>query len=111
MSSDASYEAFLRGAQKDYSAGYEPPSTSSGSGTISVQKHGQNNPPHPAIQALGDRYYTSEVDEPFEGISFEWKRDSLPADGTLEPAPSPLFIPPRQSAMYVLIAGQTSLAS
>ena len=84
MSSDASYEAFLRAAQKDYSAGYEPPSTGSGGGAISIQRHG-----HPAIQALGVRHYTSEVDEPFEGISFGWKGDVLPSDRT-----HPLLPPP-----------------
>jgi hypothetical protein len=79
MSSDADYEAFLRRSQKDYSASYEGSNHAAAAGTISIQV--ENNP-HPAIKALGERFYTSDVDEPFEGISFKWQKESLPTAGT-----------------------------
>jgi hypothetical protein len=78
MSSDAAeYEAFLKKAQKDYSAGYEPPADT----TERTAKIQVVNDPHPAIRALGERFYVSEVDEMFEAISFAWEKESLPTIG------------------------------
>ncbi|KAF8252300.1 hypothetical protein K440DRAFT_594668 [Wilcoxina mikolae CBS 423.85] len=75
MSSDADYEAFLLRSQKDYSVGYEGSNHAPAAGTISIQVESD---PHPAIKALGERFYISDVDEPFEGISFKWRKESLP---------------------------------
>jgi hypothetical protein len=81
MSSDAAaeYEAFLKKAQKDYSAGYEPPADDTTTTTAKIQVVSD---PHPAIRALGERFYVSEVDEVFEAISFAWEKESLPNIGT-----------------------------
>ncbi|KAA8893628.1 hypothetical protein FN846DRAFT_978150 [Sphaerosporella brunnea] len=74
MSSDAAdYEAFLKKAQKDYSEGYEPPADTERTATITAEVD-----PHPAIRALGERFYVSEVDEAFEFISFSWEKELLP---------------------------------
>ncbi|KAF8533193.1 hypothetical protein BDD12DRAFT_762423 [Trichophaea hybrida] len=75
MASDADYEAFLLRAQKDYSTGYEGSNHAISAGTISI--HVESDP-HPAIKALGERFYISDVDESFEGISFKWQKESLP---------------------------------
>jgi hypothetical protein len=88
MSSDADYEAFLKKSQKDYSAGYEAPVTNTGD--VSMIQTETN--PHPAISALGERFYTSEVDEAFEGISFSWQKESLPTAGMCRTMISPLRV-------------------
>lgn len=36
---------------------------------------------HPAIKTLGKRYYVSESDELFEGVSFGWGKHRLPDEG------------------------------
>jgi len=73
MSSDNAYEEFLKKSQKDYSGGHETPMAS-----VSIKAEGD---PHPAIKNLGDRFYTSETDEPFEGITFDWPGKSIPTAG------------------------------
>lgn len=71
--SDADYAAFLKKSQKDYSQPSEGvPAATSTTATSEA---------HPAIKALGERYYTSEADEPFEGISYDWENETLPDEG------------------------------
>lgn len=78
MSSEDEYAAFLAKSQKDYS---KPSSTTRQDGSTNANTHATSSFEHPAISKLGDRYYTSESDEPFTSIQFEWKRDELPTAG------------------------------
>jgi hypothetical protein len=76
MSSDNAYEEFLKKSQKDHSRGYETPQETTAS--VSVMAESDT---HPAIKNLGDRFYTSETDEPFEGVTFDWSGKSIPTAG------------------------------
>lgn len=75
MSSDADYAAFLNKSQKDYSQPSETPAAA----TSAVVVVGVEA--HPAVKALGERYYISDADEPFESISFTWEKRTLPDEG------------------------------
>lgn len=75
MSSDADYVAFLKKSQKDYSQPSEEASaTTSRTSAVAADVH-------PAVKALGERYYVSDSDEPFEGVSFAWEKETLPNEG------------------------------
>jgi len=72
MSSDAEYAKFLAKSQTDYSGGQsaEPQSEPNVASLESV---------HSKLKALGDRFYTSDVDEPFEGVSYKWGKGTNPS--------------------------------
>lgn len=74
MSSDADYVAFLKKSQTDYSRSSE--SETPASATTEA---------HPAVEALGERFYVSDADEPFEGVSFSWEKETLPDEGLCSP--------------------------
>lgn len=74
MSSDADYVAFLKKSQTDYSGLLE--SETPASATTEA---------HPAVKALGERFYVSDADEPFEGVSFSWTKGTLPDEGLCSP--------------------------
>lgn len=76
---DADYEAFLNGANKDYSGSYEASNRAPHPGTAVVELVAE---PHAAIKALGERYYTSDTDEPFEAVAFSWHKEGLPSEGS-----------------------------
>lgn len=78
MSSDADYAAFLNKSQKDYSQPSETPTAATSATVAGIEAH-------PAVKALGERYYISEADEPFEGISFTWEKRTLPDEGLCFP--------------------------
>ncbi|TGZ79746.1 hypothetical protein EX30DRAFT_342097 [Ascodesmis nigricans] len=63
-SSDDAYAAFLSRANRDYSA----PQGQQQAPTLSTAEIGEEHTPHPAIRALGERYYVSDADEPFVGV-------------------------------------------
>ncbi|KAK6528270.1 hypothetical protein TWF281_009517 [Arthrobotrys megalospora] len=67
--SDEDYAAFLNKANKDYSAP---------SATTATQEAGISSAAHEALQALGERWYTSDSDEPFTDVTFGWEGDALP---------------------------------
>lgn len=78
MSSDADYAAFLKKSQKDYSQSYEEdPSKQAATTTASTAQ----SEVHPAVRALGERFFVSDADEPFEGVSFAWDKGTLPTEG------------------------------
>jgi len=72
MSSDVDYEKFLAKSQTDYSGGQSAESQSK-SDVVSLESV------HPKLKTLEDRFYTSDVDEPFEGVSYEWGKSSPPS--------------------------------
>lgn len=77
------YEAFLKGANKDYSKSYEASNRAPHPGTATIAV---DTDPHPAIKALGtNRYYVSDSDEPFESIEFNWHKEGLPTAGLFTP--------------------------
>lgn len=86
MSSDADYAAFLKKSQKDYSQPSETPAAAATSAVVAGVEV------HPAVKALGERYYISDADEPFEGISFTWEKRTLPDEGLCFPCPFPPMI-------------------
>lgn len=71
--SDDGYAAFLNKANKDYSG--------APAGQSSKGDEGISSSAHPAIKSLGDRFYTSDSDEPFVDVSFEWSKETLPDEG------------------------------
>lgn len=74
--SDDAYAAFLGKANKDYSGGRR--------GSVSGMKSaeiGEQHEPHPAIESLGERFYTSDADEPFVSVQLEGKGPGLPDAG------------------------------
>lgn len=77
MASDADYTAFLNKAQKDYSDGASKQATAGERGGASIAQAEV----HPAIRALGERYFVSDADEPFESVSFVWGKSTLPSEG------------------------------
>ncbi|KAL7268319.1 hypothetical protein RUND412_009065 [Rhizina undulata] len=78
MSSDADYAAFLSRAQKDYSKGPDGQAVSEPSETLTTPTVSAANEVHPALKALGQRYYVSEADEEFVNVSFEWGKSIPP---------------------------------
>jgi hypothetical protein len=80
MSSDADYAAFLAKSNNDYSrppAGSDsrpPPYEETLNTTAATDVH-------PAVKALGDRYYVSDADEPFVAVDFKWDGSALPTAG------------------------------
>lgn len=80
MSSDDSYAAFLKKSQKDYS---QPPEGAPKGAAAPATTASTTAKPevHPAVKALGERYYVSDADEPFEGVSFDWQKETLPDQG------------------------------
>ncbi|KAI5852428.1 hypothetical protein DFP73DRAFT_532689 [Morchella snyderi] len=77
MSSDADYAAFLKKSQKDYSQSYEEDSSKQAATTTASTAQSEV---HPAVRALGERFYVSDADEPFEGVSFAWDKGTLPTE-------------------------------
>lgn len=77
MSSDIDYVAFLEKSQKDYSQ----PGTPAAAASVTAMATATNTRVHPAVKALGERYYISDADEPFEGISFAWEKETFPSEG------------------------------
>lgn len=77
--SDSAYAAFLGKANKDYSAG-----ATSSSSITTASDVGTKHEPHPAIKALGERFYVSDADEPFVSVEFklEKQKEKLPDAGT-----------------------------
>lgn len=72
MSSDAGYAAFLGRVQRDYS---KPPNGApAADATTAAVSAGVD----PVIRVLGERYYVSDADEPFENVSFTWEKKTLP---------------------------------
>ncbi|EWC48709.1 hypothetical protein DRE_00014 [Drechslerella stenobrocha 248] len=73
--SDEDYAAFLQKANKDYAP-------VSGTGAASG---GQiSSKAHKAIRALGERFYSSDADEPFVDVTFEWSGSNLPDEAEFE---------------------------
>jgi len=70
MSSDADYAAFLEKSNKDYSGGEVSAASSEPARTL------KDAPA--SIKSLGERFYTSETDEPFGHIEFGWAGEILP---------------------------------
>lgn len=73
---DSDYEAFLKKSQTDYSAGFF--AVSNGVGDMKMSAIKVDMEPHAAIRDLGERFYVSDVDECFKGVSFDWKEGDLP---------------------------------
>ncbi|KAK6504852.1 hypothetical protein TWF481_006788 [Arthrobotrys musiformis] len=69
--SDQDYEAFLNKANKDYSGQSAQPAAQKEEVFISATAH-------EALRALGERFYTSDSDEPFTDVTFGWEGDALP---------------------------------
>ncbi|KAF3922220.1 hypothetical protein ABW21_db0209529 [Orbilia brochopaga] len=82
--SDEDYAAFLQKANKDYS-GLSAKETSSSGEYISSKAHR-------AIKALGERFYSSDADEPFIDVTFDWAHGQLPDAGRLLPEFEKLLI-------------------
>jgi hypothetical protein len=76
---DSDYEAFLKKSQTDYSAGFF--AVSNGVGDMKMSAIKVDMEPHAAIRDLGERFYVSDVDECFKGVSFDWKEGDLPNAG------------------------------
>ncbi|KAJ6260282.1 hypothetical protein Dda_4507 [Drechslerella dactyloides] len=74
--SDADYAAFLQKANKDH-AGLSTNTASSSGEYISSKAH-------KAIRALGERFYSSDADEPFIDVAFSWSGDQLPDEAAFE---------------------------
>ncbi|KAK6500733.1 hypothetical protein TWF506_003497 [Arthrobotrys conoides] len=69
--SDQDYEAFLNKANKDYSNPSANPAPQKKDVFISATAH-------EALRAIGERWYTSDSDEPFTDVTFGWEGDALP---------------------------------
>ncbi|KAK6345469.1 hypothetical protein TWF718_007385 [Orbilia javanica] len=69
--SSQDYEAFLNKANRDYSNPSANPAPQKEEVFISASAH-------EALRAIGERWYTSDSDEPFTDVTFGWEGDTLP---------------------------------
>ncbi|KAF3905744.1 hypothetical protein AA313_de0202402 [Arthrobotrys entomopaga] len=69
--SDKDYAAFLNKANKDYSGT---------AAKTSRNEEGISASAHPAIKALGECVYTSDSDELFKDVTFEYGGSALPSE-------------------------------
>ncbi|KAK6359441.1 hypothetical protein TWF696_000600 [Orbilia brochopaga] len=74
--SDEDYAAFLQKANKDYSGLSTNAGSSSGEYISSTA--------HKAIRALGERFYSSDADEPFIDVTLDWTGDQLPDEAEFQ---------------------------
>ena len=88
MSSDAAYASFLDQANQDTGAkvktsGAAAASSSSPSSGFATTRSVDTDVPTTLGQV--DRYtYSSDTDEPFEAVSLQWSRSTLPDRGTFD---------------------------
>ncbi|KAK6360357.1 hypothetical protein TWF730_006501 [Orbilia blumenaviensis] len=68
--SDQDYAAFLNKANRDYS---DPSAKAAQEKEACISATA-----HQALRALGERWYTSDSDEPFVDVTFGWDGDALP---------------------------------
>jgi len=74
--SDQDYASFLDQASKSYSS-----APSNNNDASSKQSEGISSKAPAAIKKLGERYYTSDSDEPFVDVEYAWKGEGLPSAG------------------------------
>ncbi|PHH73200.1 hypothetical protein CDD82_5606 [Ophiocordyceps australis] len=78
MASDEDYMAFLDKANKDVSDGQAGAQQQSKDKAVFKTKDAGMDVPKPIQDACKDTFYVTEADEPFEGVSLKWDKETLP---------------------------------